>query len=59
MLDDAAALAARYGGGLLIAETLAAGLDYGRELWFDSEANVGRLLARAADDLGITVRVTA
>jgi len=52
LLDEAARLAARYGGtGWLIAETLAAGLTYGRALWFGTERNVGRLLARAADDL--------
>ena len=59
LLDDAAALAARYGGGLLIAETLAAGLVHGRALWFGTPANVGRHLARAAEDLGIAVHVIA
>lgn len=57
LLDDAAALAARYGGGLLIAETLAAGLVHGRRLFFGTPANVGRHLASAADDLGIAVHV--
>lgn len=57
LLDDAAALAARYGGGLLIAETLAAGLLHGRKLFFGTPANVGRHLARATEDLGITVYV--
>jgi hypothetical protein len=58
LLDEAAAIAARYNGtGLLIAETLACGLNYGRQLFFGAEANVGRLLARAADDLGITLRL--
>jgi len=51
-LDKAAEIAARFGGtGWLAAETLAAGLAHGRELWFDTERNVGRLLATAADDL--------
>jgi hypothetical protein len=58
LLDEAARLAARYGGtGWLIAETLAAGLTYGRALWFGTQRNVGRLLASAADDLGIAVHV--
>ncbi len=57
LLDDAAALAARYGGGLLIAETLAAGLLYGRRLCFGTPGNVGRHLASAADDLGIAAHV--
>jgi hypothetical protein len=58
LLDEAAALAARYGGGLLIAETLAAGLVHGRTLWFGSQANVGRVLARAAAELDVDVHVT-
>ena len=57
LLDDAAALAARYGGGLLIAETLAAGLVHGRRLFFGTPANVGRHLVIAAEDLGIAVHV--
>lgn len=57
LLDEAAAIAARYGGtGLLVAECLAAGLTYGRALYFGMERNVGRLLARAADEMGIVVR---
>ena len=59
LLDDAAAIAARYGGtGLLIAETLAAGLTLGRQLWFGTAANVGRVVARAGGELGIAVQVT-
>jgi len=58
LLDEAARIAARYGGtGWLIAETLAAGLTYGRTLWFGTERNVGHVLAQAAGDLGITVHV--
>ena len=56
LLDDDAAMAARYGGGLLIAETLAAGLVHGRRLFFGTPANVGRHLASAAEDLGIVVQ---
>jgi hypothetical protein len=60
LLDEAAAIAARYNGtGLLIAETLAAGLAYGRQLYFGTERKVGPLLARAAGELGIGVHVTA
>ena len=59
LLDEAAAIAARYGGGLLIAETLAAGLNHGSQLWFGNPANVGRLMNAAAEDMGIAVHVTA
>ena len=57
LLDDAARLAARYGGGLLIAESLAAALTHGRRLWFGIDRNVGRVLAYAAADLDITLSV--
>jgi hypothetical protein len=60
MLDSAAAIAARYGTtGFLIAETLAAGLAHSKQLWFGAEHNVGRLVARAAPELGITIGVVA
>jgi hypothetical protein len=60
MLDEAAALAARFGGtGLLIAESLVAGLAHGRQLWFGTAANVGRLTERAAGELGIELQVLA
>ncbi|MGH9110963.1 MAG: hypothetical protein ACRDZN_01465 [Acidimicrobiales bacterium] len=42
---------------MLIAETLAAGLAYGHQLWFGLERNVGRSLATIADELGITIHV--
>jgi hypothetical protein len=58
LLDKAAAIAGSYGGtGLLVAESLAAGLAYGRELWFGTERNVGRLLAHAAAELGVAINV--
>lgn len=58
LLDSAASIAARYGaGGLLIAETLAAGLAHGRQLWFGLERNIGRSLASIAGELGITINV--
>jgi hypothetical protein len=58
LLDEAAILAARFGGtGLIVAETLAAGLTHGRELWFGATANIGRLLERAAGELGVAVQV--
>jgi hypothetical protein len=58
LLDDAAIVSARFGGtGLLIAESLAAGLAHGRQLWFGTTINVGRLLARAASELAIEVHV--
>ena len=58
LLDDAAAISAQYGrAGLLVAESLAAGLAYRRELWFGRESNVGVRLQHVADDLGITINV--
>jgi len=58
LLDEAAVIAGRYGGtGLLIAETLAAGLTMGGQLWFGIAANVGRVISRAAPELGIAVHV--
>jgi hypothetical protein len=58
LLNSAADIAARYSaGGLLVAETLAAGLAYGRQLWFGTERNVGQVLSGVAADLGIAVRV--
>jgi hypothetical protein len=58
LLDEAAIIAARYGGtGLLIAETLAAGVTYGGQLWFGVAANVGRVVERAAGELSLAVRV--
>lgn len=59
LLDSAAAIAARYrAGGLLIAETLAAGLAHGHQLWFGLERNIGRSLAAIAAEFDIAVRVT-
>lgn len=59
LLDSAASIAARYSaGGLLIAETLAAGLMHGHQLWFGTSRNVGQALARIADDLSIAVHVS-
>jgi hypothetical protein len=57
LLDEAAAISARYGGGLLVAETLAAGLAHGRQLWFGTPANVGLSTTRAAGELGLAVHV--
>ena len=58
LLDDAAAISARYGtAGLLVAESLAAGLVHRRELWFGRDRNVGVRLREIAEDLGITIRV--
>ena len=57
LLDEAATLAARFGGtGWLIAETLVAGRHSGG-LWFGEERNVGRLLERAAEELSIELHV--
>ena len=39
--------------------SLAAGLAHNRQLWFGTPANVGRLLERAAAELGIGIHVLA
>lgn len=58
LLDEAAAIGARYrSSGLLVGETLAAGLSYGRQLWFGTSRNVGVRLAEIAADLHIDVHV--
>jgi len=58
LLDDAAAIAAKVGtSGWLIAETLTAGVAHNNELWFGTDRNVGRLVERAAPELGITIHV--
>jgi hypothetical protein len=57
LLDDAARLAARYGGGLRNAEILAAGIANQAELWFGTPANVGPAIADGAVQLGLDVHV--
>jgi hypothetical protein len=58
LLNGAADIAARYWArGRLVAETLAAGLAHGGQLWFGPERNVGQVLSRVAVDLGIAVCV--
>ncbi len=57
LLDQAAQIAGRFGGGWLIAENLAAGRAHGRQLWFARQANVGRVIEHAARELGIAVHV--
>lgn len=42
-------------GGLLVCETLAAGLVHGRQLWFGTARNVGVRLAEIAEDLDIAI----
>ncbi|MGH9113606.1 MAG: hypothetical protein ACRDZN_15120 [Acidimicrobiales bacterium] len=55
LLDSAASIGARYhADGLLIAETLTAGLAYGHQLLFGLARNVGRSLAAIADEFGMT-----
>ncbi|MGH9057597.1 MAG: hypothetical protein ACRDYY_17320 [Acidimicrobiales bacterium] len=58
LLDRAAMLANRYGGGLLIGETLAAGLVNGRQLFFGTARNIGPRLRAGADDLGVAIHLT-
>lgn len=58
LLDEAAQVAARYGRtGLLVAETVTAGLAHGRRLWFGNPRNIGVRLREIADDLGIEINV--
>lgn len=60
LLDQAAAVAAAYGNtGWHVAETLVAGLIYGRQLWFGTERNVGRRMREIADDLGVAIYIAA
>ncbi len=59
ILDQAAAVAAAYGNtGWHVAETIAAGLAHGRQLWFGAERNVGRRMQEIADDLGVAIYVS-
>lgn len=58
LLDEAAAITARYrSSGLLVGETLAAGLTYGDQLWFGTQRNVGTRLAEIAGDLRIAIHL--
>lgn len=58
IIDLAAEIGATYrAGGLLIGETLAAGLTNGRQLWFGEERNVGHRLAEIAAALSVAVHV--
>jgi hypothetical protein len=58
LLDSVAWIAARYhAGGLLIAETLAAGLAHGHQLWSGSDRNVSRAMGSIAEDLEISVHI--
>ena len=58
LLDEAAAIGARYrSAGLLVGETLAAGLTYGHQLWFGTPRNIGDRLAHIATDLHIAIHV--
>jgi len=59
LLDDAAAIGAAYNAaGLLVGETLAAGLAHGRQLWFGTARNIGKRLTEIADDMSIDIHVT-
>jgi hypothetical protein len=58
LLDEAAQIGARYAtGGLLVCETLAAGLVHGHQLWFGTARNVGVRLAEIAEDLDIAIHL--
>ncbi len=59
VLDDAAAIGAAYkAAGLLNGETLAAGLAYGRQLWFGTARNIGKRLTEITADLHIDIHIT-
>jgi hypothetical protein len=57
LLDDAARLAARFGGGLRNAEILAAGIANHAQLWFGTPTNVGPPITDGAVQLGLEVHV--
>lgn len=58
LLDEAASIGARYRtGGLLIVETLAAGLAFGHQLWFGTDRNIGGRLTEIAADLGVALHL--
>ena len=57
LLDEAARITARFGGGWIIGETLAAGLAHGRRLYYGSPANIGRPERDAATGLGVALNV--
>ena len=58
LLDEAARIGARYStGGLLVCESLAAGLLHGRQLWFGTARNVGVRLAEVVEDLDIAIHI--
>jgi hypothetical protein len=59
LLDDAARLAALYGGSLRNAEILSAGLAHRAQLWFGNLANVGPSTADGAGQLGLSVHVAS
>jgi hypothetical protein len=59
LLDEAVQLGARFGGGWLIDETLAAGRQHGGTLRFGTERNAGSTLQAAAEVLGVAVHIAA
>lgn len=56
LLDEAARITARFGGGWLIGETLAAGLTHGHQLFFGNAANVGATILVAGTELDIQIK---
>jgi hypothetical protein len=57
LMDRAAALAGRYGGGWRNAEILAAGVANRAELWFGTPNNVGPSITDGAAGLGLAVHI--
>ena len=58
LLDTAASIGTQYQtGGLLLLETVAAGLTNGQQLWFGSDRNVGTRMAEIAEALDILIKL--
>ncbi|MDA8044903.1 MAG: hypothetical protein M0Z30_06655 [Actinomycetota bacterium] len=57
LIDRAAALAARFGGGWRNAEILAAGVANHAELWFGTAQNVGPSVTAGANGLGLAIHI--
>lgn len=53
-------MAGAYGGtGLLVAETITAGLHDGKQLWSGTERNIGQRLHVIAEEFAIEIHVAA
>lgn len=59
LLDEAARITARFGGGWIIGETVAAGLTYGRHLYYGAAENIGASERAATTALGVAIHVAS